>query len=58
MQQELVASYPTRFFKPQTSASGSFAAWLGVFLNGADVDWDEVEMIIGEAYRAVAKSRR
>jgi len=29
MQEELVAAEPARFFKPPTSASGTFTAWLG-----------------------------
>jgi hypothetical protein len=54
---ELVSSEPVRFFRPTPSASGVFAAWLGVHLDtsGADrVDWDEIAGIIEDAYRMVA----
>ena len=57
MQAALVADEPTRFFKPPTSASGTFSDWLGVFLDttGDDiVDWDEIAAIVEDAYRLVA----
>jgi hypothetical protein len=57
MQAALVASGPTRFFKPPTSASGTFSDWLGVFLDpsgDAVVDWDEIAEILEEAFRLVA----
>ena len=54
VQEALVASEPTRFFKPLTSASGTFSDWLGVFLDHADVDWDEIAEILEDAFRLVA----
>ncbi len=54
VQEQLVNSYPKRFFKPQTSSSGAFGGWLGVFLDGSGVDWTEVAMILRDAYRNVA----
>ena len=54
---ELASAEPKRFFKPVASASGTFAGWLGVFLDttGSDrVDWDEIAAILEEAYRCVA----
>ncbi len=57
MQAALVASGPTRFFKPPTSASGTFSDWLGVFLDpsgDAVLDWDEIAEILEEAFRLVA----
>ena len=57
MQAALVASEPTRFFTPPTSASGTFSDWLGVFLDpagDATVDWDEVAEILEDAFRLVA----
>ena len=57
MQEMLVASAPTRFFKPPTSSSGTFSNWVGVFLDSsgeAATDWDEIAEIIEEAYRIVA----
>jgi len=54
VQEALVASEPTRFFKPPTSASGTFSDWVGVFLDDADVDWDEIAEILEDAFRVVA----
>ena len=57
MQAALVADEPTRFFKPPTSASGTFSDWLGVFLDpsgDAAVDWDEIAEILEDAFRLVA----
>jgi hypothetical protein len=59
-QEALVASEPTRFFKPPTSASGTFSDWLGVFLDpqgDAVVDWDEIAEIIEDAFRLVAPAK-
>ena len=53
----MVGSEPDRFFKPATSAKGTFAAWLGVFLDTAGddrVDWDEIAQLLDDAYRTVA----
>jgi len=57
IQTEMVDSEPDRFFRPVTSASGTFSDWLGVFLDtkGDDrVDWDEISHLLHDAYRAVA----
>ena len=57
VQDELVSAEPGRFFKPPTSARGTFSDWLGVFLDttGDDiVDWDEIAAIVEDAYRLVA----
>ena len=57
MQEALVASEPKRFFKPPTSASGTFSDWLGVFLDPSvddAVDWDEIAEILEDAFRMVA----
>jgi hypothetical protein len=54
--EELVAMEPDRFFKPPTSASGTFAGWLGVFLDGTGehrVDWSEIAAILEDAFRRV-----
>src|SRR5882724_10709324 len=45
LQQALVAADPQRFFKPPTSARGTFASWLGVYLDTDTVDWDEIATI-------------
>ena len=57
VQEELVSTEPERFFRPPTSARGTFSNWVGVFLDlpGDDeVDWDEIAAIIDEAYCVVA----
>ena len=53
-QEALVASEPTQFFKPPTSASGTFSNWLGVFLDHSAVDWNEIAEIVEDAFRLVA----
>ena len=60
VQEELVSIEPGRFFRPPTSASGTFSNWVGVFLDLAgddEVDWGEVAAIIEEAYRLVAPKK-
>ena len=57
VQEDLVSAEPGRFFRPPTSARGTFAAWLGVNLvgtRGHTVDGGEVAAIVGDAYRLVA----
>jgi hypothetical protein len=52
-QEGLLTTAPERFFRPPyVGARG----WLGLRLDG-EVDWDEVEMICEDAYRAVAPRR-
>ena len=56
-QEELVAGDPERFFKPPMFARGTFAGWLGMFLDRPEptkADWDEIAAIVEEAYRVVA----
>jgi hypothetical protein len=49
VQQELIDTEPDRFFRPPyVGPSG----WVGVRLD-RDVDWDEVDAILREAYRKV-----
>ena len=50
VQEELVDTEPDRFFRPPyVGPSG----WVGVRLD-RDVDWDEVDAILHDAYRKVA----
>lgn len=61
VQNEMVDDEPERFFRPPTSADGTFSGWLGVYLDtsGEDqVDWDEIAVILNDAYRTVASTRR
>ena len=54
MQAQLIAAAPERIFRPPyVGARG----WIGVRLDG-DVDIEEVEMFIDDAYRCVATSRQ
>ena len=56
-QDELVAADPRRFFRPQPSASGVFADWIGIFLDHPPLnaaDWREITEIVTDAYRFVA----
>ena len=51
---ELVEQEPDRFFRPPyVGARG----WLGVYLDVADVDWDEVRAIITDAFRVIAPAK-
>lgn len=57
VQDELVSANPVRFFRPEPSAGGVFAQWVGVFLDSPPLsaaDWREVAEILHEAYRHVA----
>lgn len=50
VQEEMVAQEPERFFRP---AYVGPQGWLGVCLDN-NVDWDEVQAILTDAYRKVA----
>ncbi len=52
-QEALIGSDPDRFFRPPYVGH---RGWIGVRLDG-DVDWDEVETLCEDAYRAVAPAR-
>lgn len=52
-QEELVATEPTRFFRPPYVGG---RGWIGVRLDGK-VDWDELAAICEDAYRVVAPKR-
>lgn len=49
-QAELVSAEPDRFFRPPYVGH---RGWLGVRLD-VDIDWDELDHIIRDAYRCVA----
>jgi len=53
VQAELVASEPTRFFRPPYVGH---RGWLGVRID-LDPDWDEVAAIVCDAYRQVAPKK-
>jgi hypothetical protein len=55
--EELVHTEPERYFKPVTSASGTFTGWLGILLDTSGehaIDWDEITAILEDAFRTVA----
>jgi hypothetical protein len=57
VQVELVSAEPQRFLRPTPSARGTFATWLGVYLDDTGdnrVDWHEITRILEDAYRTVA----
>lgn len=51
VQQELVETEPTRFFRPPYVGG---RGWVGVYLDVDDIDWDEIAQIVRDAYRVVA----
>ena len=53
MQESLVASEPSRFFRPPYVG---VRGWLGVYLD-VPVDWEEIADIVTEAYRCIAPPR-
>jgi len=57
VQREMVAAEPERFFKPPTSAAGTFENWLGVFLDAPELDWREIAGMLEEAFRTTAPKR-
>jgi hypothetical protein len=54
----MVAGGPKRFFRPPTSAAGTFENWLGMFLDTAEHDWREIAGMLEEAFRRAAPKRR
>jgi hypothetical protein len=50
-QEELLATDPTRFFRPPYVGH---RGWVGVYLDIEDVDWDQLADIVRDAYRHVA----
>jgi hypothetical protein len=51
---ELVEQEPERFFRPPYVG---VKGWLGVYLDVADLDWDEIAAIVRDAYRVVAPAK-
>ena len=50
----MVRAAPDRFFvPPYVGPSG----WVGVYLDGAKVDWQEVDELLRDSYRLVAPKR-
>ncbi|WP_214407917.1 MmcQ/YjbR family DNA-binding protein [Pseudonocardia lacus] len=53
-QEALVGARPDRFFRPPYVGH---RGWLGVRLDVADPDWDEIAEIVADAYRQVAPKK-
>jgi hypothetical protein len=53
VQEHLVGAEPERFFRPPYVGH---RGWLGVYLD-VPVDWDELAVLVADAYRTVAPSR-
>jgi hypothetical protein len=59
-QRELTRGDPERFFAPTTSARGTFANWVGIYLDSPKpeaADWREITAILRDAYRLAAPAR-
>jgi hypothetical protein len=50
-QESYVERAPDRFFRPPYVGG---RGWLGVYLDVPGVDWDEIALIVEDAYRSVA----
>lgn len=50
-QEAMIASDPAKYFRPPYVG---VKGWLGVYLD-VEVDWSEIEGIVGEAYETVTK---
>ena len=60
LRDDRVLNHPQRFFKPQTSSSGTFCGWLGAYLDTTGenaVDWQDIATIVEDAYRKIAPKR-
>lgn len=53
-QEALVASDSERFFRPPYVGG---RGWIGVYLDVAGVDWDEIAELVEESYRLIAPKR-
>jgi hypothetical protein len=51
VQAEMIEAEPERFYRPPYVGG---RGWLGVYLDVAGIDWDEIEQIVREAYRVIA----
>lgn len=53
-QDALIGSDPEKYFRPPYVGH---RGWLGVRLETDEIDWDEVAMVVREAYRVVAPAK-
>ncbi len=57
LQQELIRSEPSKYFKPQTSSSGTFREWIGIYLQENEPEWERITGILEDAFRKIASAR-
>jgi len=53
-QEALIQAKPKVFFRPPYVGH---RGWIGVRLDVPELDWDEVDMVVREAYRVIAPAR-
>ena len=53
-QSVLVESAPNRFFVPPYVGH---KGWIGVYLDGRRIDWDEIGSLVQQSYRLIAPKR-
>ena len=53
-QESLVETDPTRFFRPPYVGH---RGWVGVYLDVATVDWDEMAALVADAHASIAERR-
>ncbi|HEY7970297.1 MAG TPA: MmcQ/YjbR family DNA-binding protein [Candidatus Limnocylindrales bacterium] len=54
-QESLIEADPARFFRPPYVGH---RGWVAVYLDGPDVDWDELAALVVEAHATIAEARR
>jgi hypothetical protein len=47
----MISANPERYFRPPYVGH---RGWVGVRLDTEEVDWDEIEMVVRDAYRMIA----
>ena len=52
-QEQLVGDEPDRYFRPPYVGS---KGWIGVYLDAGPIDWDRLELHLGDAHATIAGS--
>lgn len=52
-QEQLVGDEPDRYFRPPYVGS---KGWIGVYLDAGPIDWDRLELHLGDAHTTIAGS--
>ena len=53
-QDAMIAANPDRYFRPPYVGH---RGWVGVRLDTPGIDWDEIEMVVRDAYRMIAPAK-